>query len=610
MCQICLANRPFDDGCIYQETKPDLNPGFGETWAEWFEAPNFAHTFTDRGFMTPNSTFDGAIGAFGDSDWIRIDFTKGTTYTIQMYSFSMETFLALADNTGLVLTNADYQTTVVNGFTYFYSTLEVTATRTGTYYVIAEESGHNGIGAYTVGVVEEHGSGPLQDWTLDEIANRLTDTGWEFFGGDRRSWAQDDITYNASAFNANYRPLLEHAFDAWEKVTGLKFTEVKGAADITFDDQDDDRAYANSEVDKAGSITTANINVGKNWETTNFTFDTHLFQTLIHEIGHAIGLAHAGDYNAGQGGPTSYPDSVLYKNDSWNTTIMSYINQNMNTDDNADFARVMTPMIADIIAVQDLYGVPVQAYHGNTVYGLNSNTGDYMDDVFALLTKSDTSSKFIAGGSPISFTIWDTGGSDLLNFKTDKTDQVIDLRAEALSTIYGVKGAMVMGRDTIIEKVKAGKGSDIVIGNAGANVFSGGKGADTLKGANGNDKLDGGKSKDTLLGGNGRDVLKGGAGKDKMSGQKGNDKLTGGSEGDWFIFKTKNEGRDKITDFEDNIDTLKLSQSMWSGTKTAAEVIQDFGSDTAKGSVLDFGGGNMIVIDGIQLSALQDDISV
>jgi len=518
-----VSESPFD---------PTMVPAYGETWAEYFEAPNYAHTFNDRGFMTVNSTFDGAIGGFGDSDWIRIQFEQGHTYKIQMYSFSVESFLGLADNNGNPLTSDTYETVTVNGLTYAVCTIEFTATRTGTHYIVAEEQGHNGMGAYTVGVVEttQTGSGPLKTWTLDQVANRLTDSGWEFFGGERRSWDQDTITYDVTGIGGNARQLVKHAFDAWSKLTGLTFKNVTstnpGSAKISFDDNDPGKAYAASKLNPSGSLKSVEINVAKDWETSNgTTLDSYTFQTYMHEIGHAIGLAHAGDYNAGQGGPVSYPDSVLYFNDSWNTTIMSYVNQSMNTRDKSDYALVMTPMIADVIAVHDLYGMPSKAYHGNTRYGVNSNTGDYMDLVFGALCEGQTSSPLIAGNRPLSFTLWDTGGRDVVDLSTDTAAQRVDLRATMLSDIYGTKGAMVIARGTTIENFIAGKKNDTVTGNGASNKIEGRLGHDKLIGLGGNDTLNGGIGKDTLNGGLGNDLMIVDNIGDKVFGGSGIDKV-------------------------------------------------------------------------------------
>lgn len=388
----------------------------------------------------------------------------------------MQPYVQLRDNTGAFLTDRGYEITNVNGLNYFVSTMEVTATRTGSYYVNVQDfQADQGFGAYTLAIASKAVT-PTDPpkWTLDEVAHRLTDDGWAFFGGTRRSWDKDTITYDTSAISDRAAELARYAFDAWTKITGLTFVDASGGgtADIVFDDEDPGKAYANSKIKPSGAIESANINISKDWKVSNGdTLDSYTFQTFIHEIGHTVGLAHAGDYNAGTGQPTSYPDSVLFQNDSWNTTIMSYINQSMNTKDKADYALVMTPMIADIIAVQDLYGAPARAYDGNTRYGVNSNTGDYMDLVFGALTEGKTGSPLIAGGTPLSFTVWDTGGRDVIDFRTDKADQVVDLRPEKLSEVDGTRGLMVIGRDTVVENYVAGKGADQITANGARNLI-------------------------------------------------------------------------------------------------------------------------------------------
>ena len=43
-------------------------------------------------------------------------------------------------------------------------------------------------------------------------------------------------------------------------------------------------------------------------------------------------------------------------------------------------------MMADIKAIHELYGAPDSVNGGNTIYGVNANTGSYMDEFFSLWT--------------------------------------------------------------------------------------------------------------------------------------------------------------------------------------------------------------------------------
>ena len=61
---------------------------------------------------------------------------------------------------------------------------------------------------------------------------------------------------------------------------------------------------------------------------------------------------------------------------------MSYFSQTRNTYIDASEAQPVTPMIADIIAIQKLYGVPTDINAGDTVYGYQSNVGGYLDKFF------------------------------------------------------------------------------------------------------------------------------------------------------------------------------------------------------------------------------------
>ncbi|MEM9970467.1 MAG: matrixin family metalloprotease, partial [Pseudomonadota bacterium] len=81
--------------------------------------------------------------------------------------------------------------------------------------------------------------------------------------------------------------------------------EVRAAnanADITFDDNFSG-AYASFST-SGTRITNAFINIDDNWAGGQSRTDGYFFQTYLHEVGHALGLGHAGNYN----GNASYPN--------------------------------------------------------------------------------------------------------------------------------------------------------------------------------------------------------------------------------------------------------------------------------------------------------------
>lgn len=104
-------------------------------------------------------------------------------------------------------------------------------------------------------------------------------------------------------------------------------------------------------------------------------------------------------------------------------------------------------------------------------------------------------------------------------------------------------------------------GNDVIAGFGGDDLISGGDGDDILFGNTGNDTLIGGRGSNTLFGGQGDDVLQGGEGDDILSGDLGNDTLTGGGGSNRFDFRP-GDGNNVITDFEDGMDRIGLSEGL------------------------------------------------
>ena len=79
-----------------------------------------------------------------------------------------------------------------------------------------------------------------------------------------------------------------------------------------------------------------------------------------------------------------YGTHNIFLIDSWQASVQSYFTQTDNTHINASYAVPVTPMIADIIAIRDLYGTPGDINAGDTVYGYRSNLDGYLGQVFEL----------------------------------------------------------------------------------------------------------------------------------------------------------------------------------------------------------------------------------
>lgn len=225
----------------------------------------------------------------------------------------------------------------------------------------------------------------------------------------------------------------------------------------------------------------------------NVTPGSSGFTTLLHEIGHSIGLKHPHE------GAVNMPN---YQDDD-RFTLMSY-----NTHPDMPGVTPKTPQIFDVAAVQHLYGANTNTRSGNNTYSWAKDA------------------KFIE-------TIWDGGGTDQISAANQTKDVVIDLITGGFSSIGANGNANAQNNVAIalgatIENAVGGTGNDNIYGNAVANNIQGGLGNDKLYGKIGNDLLSGGSGNDTLSGGDGNDILNGGLGNDNLNGDNQNDTLNGG----------------------------------------------------------------------------------
>lgn len=409
-----------------------------------------------------NGSVSDTLEVSGDQDWFEIALVAG-----QRYSFALDGTGGSALSDPLVrLLDAGGAQIVTNddGGPGLNSLLTFTAVTSGTYYISAQAFSTQ-TGDYTLTVNE---LAPMAERTIDGIANFLTD---EFFtrqsyntGGGGVTTINFSFASGAASLSAGAEALARRALDAWASVANINF--VEGAGDIVF--RNDAGGAFNSNTRSGGTILSSDLNVNSTWNGSNLNVDSYTYQTFLHEIGHALGLGHAGPYN----GSATYGIDNVYLNDSWAYTVMSYMDQN----DGAyfgDFRFVLGPQISDILALQDLYGANTTTRGGDTVYGFNSTETDVHD--FSQFTRAP------------SLSVFDTGGTDTLDFSGYSANARIDLNAEAFSDVDNIRGVISIARDSIIENAIGGTGADNITGNAASNELTGGVGNDILDGGDGID---------------------------------------------------------------------------------------------------------------------------
>jgi len=268
-----------------------------------------------------------------------------------------------------------------------------------------------------------------------------------------------------NSFGSQQKDMARLALSVWSDVADISFREstsafspISFANSYTLADYSAAHAYLPGFSAWAGDVwVNSSLEYNQSPEVGGYGF-----KVLVHEIGHAIGQPHPGDYNAGTG-RLSYQKDAAYAEDTAQYSIMSYWGEE-NTG--ADFGKsyAQTPMLHDVLAIQAKYGVNENTRVDDTIYGFNSNTGSVIFD-------------FENNKNPV-FCIWDAGGTDTIDFSGFADGVILDLNPGGFSSAAGLVDNISIAYGTIIENAFGGAGNDVILGNKWDNVVDGGLGED------------------------------------------------------------------------------------------------------------------------------------
>jgi serralysin len=560
-------------------------------------------------------TAPGDLEAAGDHDWYAISLTRSESFTVTLTGITLaDPYLRIRDAAGNVLFQNDDSGPGLNAVQSFQAPVS------GTYFIDVGAANSDQTGTYQLSVARYQLPSVV---TNDIIAQQLA---YGFWDGDAHHFAvtQDGtITVDLGGLTSAGQALAISALQTWSSIIGVKFQQVSSDPQIIFDDNEPGAFEYDSWTGTA--TITAHVNVSSDWLTTyGADIGSYAYQAYIHEIGHALGLGHAGNYNE----TAIYPYDSSFLNDSWATSVMSYFSPRDDLyfrDLGFTDTFVVTPRAADILAMSMLYGLAPSSNPGNTTYGFGANADL---PIFDARRYAD-----------VAYTVYDTGGTDTFDFSGFSGPQNIDLRPEQFSGVLGNGGNVSIARGTIIENAIGGSGNDTVRGNSADNILIGGPGDDSIVGMEGDDFLVGGPGDDNLSGTTGYDTvsyadaddpitmvngnvnyaapsnvgrdtlfgiehvigsrfadhltgiyaenewLEGGPGDDFLTGSMGIDRLTGGSGSDTFIDTAANLTSDTITDFARG-DRIVITNA----------TLANF-SYSISGSTLTFPGGSVTLSD-------------
>ena len=516
----------------------------------------------------------GNLDVVGDNDYYAINVSAGMVYSFG-YAGGVS---GAADRNGeagenlarITLYNEAGQQLSTN-FNYESGTSYFAATDTTIYVRVqgSVEPGAGGTGGYTLDVTEIDPStrDPLEAFIWDSAGNITPDavvdgvpTVYIYFGDAGENFGTGETTYG---WQQHQIDAVMHALnEAYSPLTGFNYVITEDSSQATFrmitvQNQTygarfypQDPAYGS--LQGVGSFNLLSGGFGS--DPASLLPGGFSYGVILHEFGHAHGIAHPHDTGGGSEvmlGVTGSTGSLgVYDLNQGVYTVMSY-NDGWNTHPDGDRNYSAANRASGWSATLGAFDIAVMQERGYVTQPTNEG-----DTIYTIADTQAASSYR---------TILDTSGSDTIAYVGTRDAQIDLLEATldytptgggVVSFAHGVWGGFTIANGVVIENATGGSGDDVLLGNSSAN---------TLTGNDGND---------VLIGRGGNDILRGGAGVDKVTGGDGLDVVTLGGDNDVFVAelgtakvatKLGTMSIDIITDFDaagdDLIDLSNLDQA-------------------------------------------------
>ena len=391
-------------------------------------------------------------------------------------------------------------------------------------------------------------------WNRDTPATYSSFLSYEAKWGQPHAGTSGSLTIafaTGSSWSAAEQSAFTAAMHLWSAEANITFNIVSDTAapNVTISRTTDKSAQGGVNDFDEGDIGTSNLGHALDG---SITIDTSQFgfgpigapfssvggypwETIIHELGHVIGLGHAGAYDAAA--DKSSPQLTSYDNTAY--SLMSYneapnFNSSFAWGSSGGLARSpVTPMMLDIAAADRIYGLPVGGpLSGGQVFGFNTNIDASIRSFF----------DFTVNTRPV-ITLFDTGTNNTLDLSGFTSGSTVDLHPGTFSSVAGLVNNVSIAFGTHIDTLIGGSASDRVSGNDDGNVLMGGASADTISGGAGNDHIYGNQQTTIQGSTDGADMIDTGGGSNYVNGNAGNDTITAstgsnrlyGSQGDDVI---------------------------------------------------------------------------